>query len=355
MKKLLSFILSTLFIFPIFALPGFVSYLPDNSGDYVFYRDNSFERESYIGFLSYDDNTLQVKYFAPKDNDKKLLEKNIAVLFSINPEKDYMELTGEKIISQITPDDVDIVNYLHDIIYEFSARRIKADPVSPQNPDYKSDKSFWENGLSISQEYTQFGGKVSVIFDATVPVFNVKRIIDNTGNDILSLVTFGTLASSSDSSFDNFKGISNKTKGSNKKISKAKAVSYDYNNINIKLDENWKQGMENLWLLDDSALVAVNHIPENKSFSDRYDAFVLRRLLMSSQDSYVFVPSISIKKQKDGYIINSDIVQKSGKIYKNFKILKRENSDSFNLILLNIFSPDYLSNRKYFDSLIQGN
>ena len=39
----------------VFAVPGVESFIPDSSGEYVYYRDYSFERESYVGVLYYDD------------------------------------------------------------------------------------------------------------------------------------------------------------------------------------------------------------------------------------------------------------------------------------------------------------
>ncbi|MCQ2573428.1 MAG: hypothetical protein MJ182_06000 [Treponema sp.] len=361
MKKLLSFIISTFIFLPLFALPGFTPYLSDNSGDYVFYRDDSFERESYLGFLTYDNETYQVRYYAPIDKKNFLPEKNISILFTVNPDKNFLELTGEKIISAITPnsEDVDIINYMHDIFYELNSRRCKADPVSPENEDYKTSKSFWENGLSLNQDFAQFGGRVSLIYDVMVPLFNLKRIIDAEGNDIFSIVTFGTLASSLDSSFDDFKGITSKLIKKEKGAAinrKANSTEYTFSNNKIRLDENWSQTMENLWLLGDSALISANEIPSYESMGDRYDYFVLRRLIMSSQDSYVEVPGILIKTEKDGYTITSNIYQhKTDNVVKNFKVLRKNGNGSFNLMLLTAFQKDYIANKKYFDEIVLKN
>src|SRR5574344_1815344 len=97
-----------------FALPGVKAYIPDSSGEYVYYRDYSFERESYAGFLYYDDGTYGARYFAPMDREKQLPDKSVEILFSIDPKADSVKMTGERILSTLTPDDDDIVNYLHD-------------------------------------------------------------------------------------------------------------------------------------------------------------------------------------------------------------------------------------------------
>ncbi len=361
MKKILSLLILSFLFIPVFALPGFTPYLPDNSGDYVFYRDNSFERESYLGILTYDEETYQMRYFAPTDKVNFLPEKNIQILFTVNKDKDYLELTGEKIITAITPntEDVEIVNYMHDMFYELNSRRIKADPVIPAASEYVSNKSFWDNGISVDTDFAQFGGKVSMVYDVMVPLFNLKKIEDAEGNSIFALVTFGTLASSLDSSFDDFNGTTSRLIKKEAGVTldrKAEANIYEYGNMKIKLDKNWSQTMENLWLLGDSALVSASMIPSYEKLADRFDDFVIRRLLMSSQDSFIEVPGILIKEEKNGYSITSNIYQqKTDNTVKNFKILRKNKDGSFNLILITVFQKDYLANKKYFDDLIAKN
>lgn len=361
MKKILSILILTFLILPVFALPGFTPYLPDNSGDYVFYKDNSFARESYVGFLCYDNATYQLRYFAPTDKQQNLPEKNIAILFTLNPEKNYLDLTGEKILSTIMPDteDVELVNYLHDMFYEFSSRRIKADPISPDYEDYVTDKDFWNNGLWLNTDYVQFGGKVSTVYDVMIPLFNLKRIVDAEGNDILSAVTCGTLVSSEDTSFDDFKGVTNKIikKEPGAKLNrKAKATDFIYENLTIQLDENWTQGMENLWLLGDAAIATITTLPSPSVNSDRYDYYVLRHLIMSPQDSYVDIAGLNIKPEENGYVITSNIYQhETDNIVKNFKVLSKDSNGKITLKLFTAFQRDYSANKKYFDDLIKKN
>ena len=42
---------------PVAAFPGIQSYLKDESGQYVYYRDYTFPYEAYVGFLHYDEGT----------------------------------------------------------------------------------------------------------------------------------------------------------------------------------------------------------------------------------------------------------------------------------------------------------
>ena len=177
-KTILSIITTILLTASVFALPGFTSFIPDSAGEYVYYRDTSFTRESYVGILMYDEATYQIRYIAPQDDTEKLPEKEIALLLTVDAKADFWNMTGEKIISTILPDtdDTEIVNYLHDLLYEFSARRIKADVV-------ETDK------LIIDQDYAQFGGNTSITFDARVPLFNIRTIADEKGNKVFDCVT----------------------------------------------------------------------------------------------------------------------------------------------------------------------
>lgn len=279
MKKIFIILFSLILSTSLFALPGFVSYVPDISGEFVFYRDYSFARESYIGLLSYDDTSYQIKYYAPASKTLVLPEKEIAILFSVNPDSDFMDITGEKIISEINPDseDFDILNYLHDILYEFSARRIKIDSLAAQ--PYAS-----------TQDYEQFGGKVIINFDSLIPLFNIDTITTaDKKTTILSCVTFGRIVDNDDKTFDNFHGMPEakpyhaptvkKIKGKSKKFTTA-------DNQTITLDSNWTQVMDNAWTYGDEGFITIASVPQYFIDKNMNDIFVLRRIIESTDSSY---------------------------------------------------------------------
>ena len=45
----------------LFALPGVTKKIPDLSGQFVYYEDKSFERESYFGIIFYDEGTYGLR------------------------------------------------------------------------------------------------------------------------------------------------------------------------------------------------------------------------------------------------------------------------------------------------------
>jgi hypothetical protein len=54
MKKSFLSILFAFTFFSVFAVPGVKQFIPDASGEYVYYKDSTFKRESYIGILVYE-------------------------------------------------------------------------------------------------------------------------------------------------------------------------------------------------------------------------------------------------------------------------------------------------------------
>ena len=82
------------------------------SGDYVIYRDYSWKAPTWIGFLYYNDETYGA--FIRTDDSEK--SRTVSILFSTKIEKGQLVLTGQQIISSLTPDDTLSVNYLMSLL-----------------------------------------------------------------------------------------------------------------------------------------------------------------------------------------------------------------------------------------------
>lgn len=348
MKKIISLVFTfTLLFTGLFALPGFEPYIPDTAGEFVYYRDYSFERESYIGLLAYDNQTFQIKYYAPADKENLLPETSLGILFTINPESNFFDMTGEKLLTSAIPseNEIDILNYLHDILYEFSSRRIKMGPVESRN-------------ITSKQEYLQFGGEVILTFDCVIPLFNLKSITDPTGKIIFDCATIGIISSSQDTSFDNFKGLPKVDfpKASKKFKSKAKKQIYmTEDKQQITLDNDWQEIMPGFWALNESALLSMNKIAFSTEKEDFSNYFILRKLISSAENSYVDFSTMEIlqnDKTNQIKIVTNNHQPASDKVIKNIKIITPlENEYSF--FSLAIFEPDYTNKRSYFDKIVK--
>lgn len=346
MKKV--FFLTAFFCFSslLFALPGVKSYLPDISGQYVYYKDASFERESYAGFLFYDEGTYAIRYYAPMAKDKKLPEKDLRILFTLDTSKDYVELTGERIISAVTPQDTDLINYIHDILYELTSRR--------QKITYFTDRT------ASRQEYEQFGGTVTMIFDALIPIFNLRSISTLDGKMVFSLVTAGQLASSDDNTFFAFKGIPSALtdKGHSFKQKKSAAADFEYQSNGgitqqIHLDEQWKQSMDNLWLLGDNAILAVDVIKVPENAEKTYLPLLTRRMFLGTENSYPVLERLSLKTTADKTkISNVHYKPSTESVTQDFKILTPLENGNIAFFTLTVFDGAYTKNKAYFQKII---
>ena len=346
MKKLYSIFLAiSLAITSIWAMPGFDSYLPDASGEYVYYKDNTFHRESYLGLLYFDPSTIQVRYFAPADKEQGLPENEISILLSINPDSSFWEMTGERILSTITPntDDVEIVNYLHDILYEFSSHRNRIDEVN-------------EREVEIYQDFPQFGGNVAMIYDCTIPMFNIREIKKSDGTVLLECITTGQLVSDSDQSFDTFKGFpeDNYKKGW-KKYSRAKSVDYTFENQSITLDKKWEALMDNMWALGDDAMLSMASVSPVYADKAKTENFLIRYFSKSNQGTYSIYDTLKIKTDDNRLQISIESYNPSNKktAVNTFIISPKKDSSNMDFLSLATFKQPWITNKKYYEKILK--
>lgn len=350
MKRLLLTLTILLCGVAAFALPGFDSFVPDTAGEYVYYRDYSFARESYIGILNYDDKTYQIRYYAPISREIVSPEKEIAIVFSVNPDSDFLDMTGEKIITDFdyySEDDIDILNYLHDILYEFSSRRIKLFELK--------DKE-----VTSVQEYDQFGGTVSICFDSLIPLYNIKSIKLADGTPVLSCITFGRIIDGEDTSFSDFKGLvaakpyhapsKTKIKGKSKKFTTSDGQT-------ITLDSNWEQPMENCWMFGEEAFLTIASIPvyfEEKAVND---LFILRRITESTGGSYIDFETMELtvdnKKHLTKVVAKSSQAQNNQIVYVIKELTTDPSKEINSYISLAAYEDSYLEKSSYYTKILK--
>ena len=327
-----------------FTLPGFTPYVADTSGEYVYYEDKTFKRKSYVGFLCYDEKTYAARYYAPAQ--KNLEPLAVTLFFTVDPNADHMEITGERLVTERTMYDGEIINYLHDMIYELNARRIKAGHIVLQNERIVPDN------------FMQFGGSVVIEYDYYVPLFNVKKIAKGDNMDIVfEAVTAGKIASSADTSFARFTGLpdsytAKKTASTLKKnVEKKTFTSSD--GQSVELDAQWNHAMENMWMLGNDAAVSMAALPPNKTSSQSADASAIRRLILSNGTSYADWRTISISKQNGKYVTRCTFYDSEKKSVTHvYRKLTKKSDDGFFFFALTVFKGAYDANKTYFEKII---
>ena len=318
--------------FSAFSLPGFEENLPTESGEYVYYRDFTFAKETYIGFLYYSEDSIGVRCFSNGNFD-------VTILFSLDKSKDYIELTGERIVTQVTQKDVEIVNYIHDMVYELASRRKK---VQNEFLTLKEQKDSITKQFVVDQDFVQFGGQVQIVFDGSLPIFNLESITDIYSTKVLlKAVTMGILSDSADSSFEKFAGF--ETTPLVKEVVKNKKLSRKEQ----KLFEETKQVYDSSWQKVDSMpgefktlgdvalywefpLEIIQDTSDKKSFETVFNYFA-RNNRLSANGSYVYLPesSVNIKKTETGKTLQLSkmmvYLPEDDKYSLNYKILVESN------------------------------
>lgn len=352
MKKLfILFVTALISLSTVFALPGFEPIVPDHSGEYVYYRDFTFERESYIGFLSYDQKTYSARYFAPAEKKSKLPQKEIQIFFTINPDAKYLELTGEKVlnIQLLTEEDLKIVNYLHDLLYEFNSRRIKL--VENNVLSGMQDELESLGKITTYEDFTQFGGSARISWNTIIPFFNIESIYnEDEAKNVFMVATIGRINSTDDKSFENFKGFSEDFMAKKHKAKiNTKAEDFVIQNKTTGntyiLHKDWKQPAENMFTLGDFAVFFETSIPGQKQ------NFIKRQLLLSSGENYIDFSRIEFKNN----LIKANYYNfQTGNVTTTFKRFeKKSKSEQFAYCSLSVFNDVYKKNSKYFDKITE--
>ncbi|MDE5898282.1 MAG: hypothetical protein K2H09_03330 [Treponemataceae bacterium] len=358
----------------LFALPGFSPLVSDMSGEYVYYRDNTFGRESYIGFLMYDEGTYAARYAAPAVAAKKLPAQSVEILITIDAGLPHFEMTGERIVSPPSADDREIINYLHTLMYEFHARRVKAGAVDESNVVFRKNGNFLRSGLALAEDFAQFGGDVTVIYDYLVPIFNIKAVERKPGRPDFYVVTAGRLASSEDTAFDDFFGFPARYNDNRHVFQKPRGRGTEAvvmpDGQRFELDSRWSQSMENLWLCGDAALLSAGSIsgltlPKSNGTSgpaalDAFpfvEPFLLRQMLLSSGSSYVNWSSLvlsGLENAERSCLISAVFYQpKSGNITQSARVLTPAGSDGYYFLTMTVFYNIYTKNKNYFEAILK--
>ncbi len=354
-----------------FGLPGVKPYIADASGEYVYYRDETFRRKSYFGVLFYDEQTYAARYFAPADKKASLPAKNVEIYVTVNPDSAHFEMTGEKINAGPEREDADIVNYLHDMLREFAKRRVRAGDIAPERMHAQAQASgghaigiaggFLDGGIKIDEDFAQFGGNVSVYYDYLVPIFNIKSIKDAAGKPLLYAVTAGKLLSEQDSSFAAFEGFPEKYADNRHRFKKdaaavRKAEEYTVQDAQtVTLDANWTRSMENLWLCKDAAVLSLGTFsvaaPDRSAAAD-FPPTLMRQLLLSADGTYLNWADTKIRFSEAECSVESIMTLPSaGNVTKSFKTLTRKDGGAFYVFSMNVFYSLYEKNKSYFDGI----
>ncbi len=330
------------------AIPLVKQYTPDFSGEFVYYRDLSFTSPSIVGVIHYNASTYGARYYCPADKAAKTPARDISIYFTIDAENNSIELTGENIYgSNGSPEDADIVNYLHDFFYEFAERRQKLDLQGPEV-------------VTVTDDFAQFGGDVKISYNNLIPIFNMERLTTLDGTDVLYVETVGILSDSGDPAFTYYKGMQGVPKDKGRSFEKkafAKAKQVSVGNQSVSLDDSWTQASDNMYLLGDNALLTLTEITRPDLFKDSPDQFrsiLLRKLSEGSSTSYTLWPQRKCVQTDETVRLDSIFWEPTeGNVTRDFKRLTKLSNGGYALLSLTVFDGIYGKKKSYFDKILE--
>ena len=266
MKKLILLFCLSVFSFAAFSAPSpMADFPPGLSGDYVVYRDWSWELATWVGFLQYDETTFGALAVTPDSG------ANVSILFRCEFVDGKMILTGQQIISAITPKDVETVNYLMDLLPELHAWRASAarngTKVSPGKASSGKDvpssvvprSSLLPSAVKTAFAAPNFGGDVVCTWVPEVPVFNLASMSGKDGKARLSLDRMGRIQAGGEADFFGYKPVLETKNGAPLTVPTARATeTRTVDGVKLALDGQWTMVADNTFFLGNSAVLIVD-------------------------------------------------------------------------------------------------
>lgn len=321
-----------------------------DTGGYVIYRDYTWKKEAYTGFLKYDETTYMAFVNCPGEN----ILAEIYFTLEESPEPGRLpEITGSHI--EKGGDDVFSINYLIELFDGLRWARMETDFSDfPKNVE----KDFV---LSL------LGGNVVFSYSPLVTVFNLFSVKGETGNPLLELVESGYV-------YDGFTGASlseyvgapklKEKKSRIRKAGKADPVTVQTGVIEMALDSDWEEvsipdaqaGERAFFYFKDKGFISFTlvNVPSFETFES--PELELARRMVSSDDSRYFLPSsvkIDISAEKRIKLDSYVYIRGEKKWFYSGHMLFPLGDNVFAKVSMTVPLEYYLGNKSYFDNLFR--
>jgi len=348
------------------------AYTPPVSGDYAVYRDYSWEKPTWIGFLYYDDSTYGAVAVTPSTG------ANVSVLFRVENVDGKLVLTGQNIISKITQNDVITVNYLMSLLPDLHAWRqaaaagsapagvsqVKAG-AAPAQPEagMPARSPLLPPMVVQSLNKIEFGGDVTLRYVPEAPVFNLQAMTGAAGKPVLELARMGRIRSGEDATFFGFTptpDLSILKKGTPFALDpKRKAESKTVDGVVLKLDGQWTMVADNtLFLADEAALIvdtidlAAAGLSAENSSQANLPLTMVTLFSLSSKTSWSVPSALAFSGTAKRFRIeNLFYDSETGRANRDIKICIPLANGKCTVISLSVSDVSYQANKAYFEEL----
>lgn len=335
-------------MFPLIAEANF--FLDPLPGGFVFYRDYSWKAPTWTGFLRYDDSTYASMLITPSTGT------NVSILFRGEADDGSFVLTGQKIISKITNNDVSAVNYLMQLITDMhSWKKLALTKGVPRDNPERSP--LLPPHVSSSCEASMFGGEVQLIHAAEIPVFSLLSLHSPDGKPQLVLERSGMIQDGKDADFFAFKpggGEKEANPFTLKTNSAAQEVVVE--DVRLSLDDQWMAVAENIFFLGDTAMLAVDTLDTAHLTltADRIPLFLVRYFSTSTRFVWALPEKTHVTGSEKCFRIDNVFYDaESGLRSYDIKLcIPESNKNSIFVVSLTVGEATYRENRAYFDAIL---
>lgn len=317
---------------------GFAA-VPTRSGEYVIYRDYSWNTPTWVGFLQYDENTYGAFLYTPEK------EARVSMLFSTKQSGNKMELIGQRIISSITQDDVETVNYLMFLLPDLY--RLQQDAAHRSEAVPSIQKTVLTSG--------QFGGSVTVSFFSPIPLFGIKAIADAQARTMLDCTYIGMISQTDDSPFFRFVPHVEKKEDAGCTLrTNPKTQDIMVDGITLHLDEQWKMIADNSFLMGNTAFLTVNTIDPVVFSPNPADipTAIIRFFSRSGKNTLVCLDTQTVSYASNILTVTNTVYDKvTEKLSTDIKYCKKNKEGTYTMVSLTVADAVYAKYSRYFEAL----
>ena len=321
-------------------------------GEFVFYRDHTWKEPAWTGFLRYDESTYAGMLLIPSSGTR------VSILFRGEVSGDEFVLTGQKIITKITNDDVPAVNYLMRLIESLHVWKAAASRSGIVSPD--SDRSpLLPARVRTVQTSDMFGGDINLTHAAEIPVFGLYSLASSDEKPLLVLERHGMIRPGHDTDFFAFEPKAPAKSGKNVVLEK-NPVRQEFlvDGLRVPLDGQWSAVAENTFFLGDTAMLVIDSVDTAQAGipADTLYLDLVRFFSRSTRTVWADPGKTRGTGTAERFLVeNVFFDSETGLSNRDIKLcLPGAGGSRVQIISLTVGEVAYKANQAYFDALLSG-
>jgi len=320
------------------------------SGEFVFYRDYSWKEPTWTGFLKYDESTYAGMVVTPSTGTK------VSILFKGDLSGAVFTLTGQKIISKITNDDVPAVNYLMRLLEDMHEWRAAA-ATTGKTVTVPARSDLLPPMLGTEASVEMFGGSIALVHAPEVGVFSLYSLTRSDETPVLVLERQGMVRPGYDTDFFDFKpGAAEKTERDTTSLNPSESHDFMEDGVHFSLDDQWEAVAENTFFLGSSAMFVIGTltVPPAENPQGALPLLLLRNFSRSTRNVWADPARSAVSGTAGNFTVENVFFDtETGSYNRDFKLcFPSEDGTNVTVVSLTVAEDSYEANRPYFDGIL---